>query len=148
MSGTQNRAADPAKVEQQQQREADDRRRREENERRRRDEEDAKKSRAVADRQAKDTELAELMARGGTPVEFKFSECFDFDAECNLVADFTGWKPVAMIREGANLDFTLTVPLPAGQAFFYYFQVNGKVEVDKKKPTGLGNGILCNKVSV
>jgi hypothetical protein len=145
---TSPRAADPARLEQQQQREAEDRRRREEAERRRREEEDAKRAKAEDEQRAQDAELAELFSRGGTPTEFKYSECFEFEAQCHLVADFTQWKPIPMKREGDNLDFTLTIPLPPGRTYFYYFQVDGKVEIDKKKPTGLGNGILCNKVAV
>lgn len=53
-----------------------------------------------------------------------------------------------MYRQGDSLDFSLTVPLPPGQQFLYYFMVNGKREIDKLKPTGFGNSVLCNRITI
>lgn len=116
---------------------------REEEEKRKRAEEDKRRA-LETQRQAS---LSALKNQGGTATPFVYKECYDFDATCFLVGDFTNWEPIAMVREGDSLDFTLTVPLPSGQHLFYYV-VNDKREIDKLKPTGFGNGVLCNRLNV
>jgi cell division septum initiation protein DivIVA len=126
----------------------EDRQRREDNEARRREEDTARRDRETEQRLAEEAELAKLFEGGGEPTLFQYKECFDFEASCNLVGDFTGWKPIPMRRNSDGLDFEVTVPLQAGRTYFYYYSVDGKIEIEKGKPTGLGNGRLCNRLNL
>jgi len=128
--------------------EAEVRRKREEQERRKRDEEAARQKLADDQHEQKQQQWDALQQRSGTPTLFEFKDCYDYDSDVQLVADFTEWKGVPMARAGESLDFSVSVPLDAGVPHLYYFLVNGKREIDKLKPTGFGNGVLCNRIQV
>jgi len=139
---------DPDAEERRKAKAAEDRRRREEYDAKQREEQEARRAKDLEQKQAQEEEMAKLFEGGGVPTSFEFKDCFDFDASCSLVGDFSGWKPLPMRRDSGGLDFELTVPLQPGKTYFYYFLVAGKVEIEKGKPTGLGNGVLCNRLNL
>jgi 1,4-alpha-glucan branching enzyme len=83
------------------------------------------------------------------PTKFTWKDWLEVDVTCFLVGDFSSWTPIEMDRDD-KMNFVITIPLDTGKQYAYHFVLNGKKEVDKTKPTGLGgpHGELCNRVTV
>jgi len=93
--------------------------------------------------------IADIHNREGVQHTFTTPLIYDYDASVSISGDFTDWQEVPITSEISDkFTYSITLPVPRG-THFYRFKVDGKWDVNKNLPTGVGPiGELMNKVDV
>jgi len=120
----------------------------EQEEKKKKDMEDKRILQEKEKKEAEDLQKS-LVARGGVAKTFVCEGLYDFDATVTICGSLTGGKEIPVPLDTTAMEFKITLPVPPG-IHFYRFKVDGKWNVDKKKPTGLDPTLseLSNKIEV
>jgi len=110
-------------------------------------EDEEKRLAAEKQKQASEQIQKSLSQRQGVPHTFVCEGLIDFDAAVYICGSLTNGKEIEVPLDTKSMEFKITLPVPPG-VNFYRFKVDGRWQVDKKKPTGVDPAIseVSNKV--